>query len=761
MPARFERLLKPRTIAVVGGQWAESVVEQCRKAGFEGDIWPIHPTRETLGGESCFRSIAELPGVPDACFIAVNKERTIELVKSLSDAGAGGAICFASGFGESAALDSDADNRQIRLIQAAGDMPVIGPNCYGLINYLDRIALWPDVHGGKAVDSGVVIITQSSNIAINLSMQKRGLPVAYLITAGNQAQTSLAELATTALEDERVTALGLHIEGFSDIRAFENLASRARALGKRIVVLKTGVTPLARAALLSHTRSLSGNDAAASAFIERLGMLRVRGIGEFIETLKVLHLPRKVGGYRLLSMSCSGGEAALVSDYGSAHGLQFPPLGDHQRQALRKVLGEHVALANPLDYHTAIWDDIPAMEAMVSAMLQTRKPPDSTTTSANDQYPSVGDVALLVLDFPRADRCSGPSWQRAADAFVAATRHWQGVAVIVATLPENMPEEIVESLMEQGVVALCGLADGMRALSNAAWLDMADATPPSLPVWLPEHSNVSFKKAALSLVEGTSGTRSGTQSGIRSGRSARRASQEAWGLVQFADTDAHPPRQLDESTAKRWLSRFGVSVPVCVRLSFADVRSSLRLSHALDKASPVFSYPVVAKGLGIVHKSEANAIALNIDNRRDLERAIRQIDCAGGCLIEEQIEDAVAELLVSVIHDPVHGLLMTIGAGGIATEVLADSVQCLIPASRDELERRVQRLRCAPLLSGFRNRPAVDQECLLDALESVQQAALQLGERLVELEINPLICTATACMAVDAYVAVLDVNLAN
>ena len=753
MPGRFARLLKPRTIAVAGGQWAESVVEQCRKAGFAGDIWPIHPTRETLGGEPCYRGIDELPGVPDACFIAVNKERTIELVKSLSDAGAGGAICFASGFGESAALDSDADNRQTRLIKAAGDMPVIGPNCYGLINYLDRVALWPDVHGGKAVERGVVIITQSSNIAINLSMQKRGLPVAYLITAGNQAQTSLAELATTALEDERVTALGLHIEGFSDIRAFENLASRARALGKRIVVLKTGVTPLARAALLSHTRSLSGNDAAASAFIERLGMLRVRGIGEFIETLKVLHLPRKVGGYRLLSMSCSGGEAALVSDYGSAHGLQFPPVGDQQSQALRKVLGEHVALANPLDYHTAIWDDIPAMEAMVSAMLQTRKPPDSTTTSANDQYPSVGDVALLVLDFPRADRCAGPSWQRAVDAFVTATQHWQGVAAIVATLPENMPEEKVESLMQQGIVALCGLADGMRALSNAAWLDMSDATPPSLPVWLPERSDVSFKKAALSLVEGTSGT--------RSGRSARRASQEAWGLVQFADADSHAPRQLDESAAKRWLSRFGVSVPVSVRLSFADVRTSLHLSHALDKVSPVFIYPVVAKGLGVVHKSEANAIALNIDNRRDLERAIRQIDCAGGCLIEEQIEDAVAELLVSVIHDPVHGLLMTIGAGGIATEVLADSVQCLVPASRDELDRRIQRLRCAPLLTGFRNRPAVDRECLLDALESVQLAALQLGERLVELEINPLLCSEKACTAVDAYVAVLDVNLAN
>jgi len=141
--------------------------------------------------------------------------------------GAGGAICFASGFGERVALDSHAENRETRLLEVAGDMPIIGPNCYGLINYLDRVLLWPDQYGGKPVDRGVAIITQSSNIAINLSMQKRGVPVAYLLTAGNQTQTSLAQLAAAVLEDDRVTALGLHIEGFSDIRAFEALAERA------------------------------------------------------------------------------------------------------------------------------------------------------------------------------------------------------------------------------------------------------------------------------------------------------------------------------------------------------------------------------------------------------------------------------------------------------------------------------------------------------------------------------------------------------
>jgi len=746
---RLERLLKPSSIAVFGGSWAEAVVQQCKRAGYTGDIWAVHPTRKELGGEPCFKDISELPGVPDACFVGVNKDASINVVQALSKLGAGGAICFASGYSETAEQDAEAESRQLRLVAAAGDMPVVGPNCYGILNYLDNVALWPDQHGGKHVERGVAIITQSSNIAINLSMQQRGLPVAYLLTAGNQAQTSLAELATAAISDERVSALGLHIEGFSDVRAFEKLALHARRLGKRIVILKTGVTPLARAALMSHTRSLSGNDAAASAFIERLGMCRVRGIGEFVETLKVLNLVKKVGGSRVLSMSCSGGEAALVSDMGTEANLTFPVLKPVQVDGLRNVLGKDIALANPLDYHTVIWDDVSAMKNMVSSMLQSQEA--TSEAIKNSDAARVGDIALLVLDFPRLDRCEAPSWQRALDAYVAALEHWSGVGAVIACLPENMPESVAESLLEQDVVALCGMGDGLRALRNASVLEHAARAQPSEPIWLDEKPrNTEFKAAALSIVD-TSGS-------ATTRRSARRASQEAWGLVKPAVSSSSSPRPLDESTSKRWLNRFGVSVPNNIRLSFADVRSSRRLSRTLDKSSSAFNYPVVVKGLGVVHKSEANAIELGVRDRRSLERAIARIDCEGGCLIEEYVEDTIAELLVSVIHDPVHGLLMTIGAGGVTTEVLNDSVHCLLPTSRDELEAQLNRLRCVPLLNGFRGRAAVNREILIDALLCVQQAALQLGERLVELEVNPMLCCENSCIAVDAYVAVLDTN---
>lgn len=726
-----------------------AVIEQCKALGFKGSIWPVHPSREELGGERCYRSIEELPQAPDAAFIGVNNDATIDIVQTLKARGAGGAVCFASGFSEAASRDGEAESRQERLVAAAAGMPIIGPNCYGLINFLDKVALWPDQHGGKAVDRGVAIITQSSNIAINLTMQQRALPVAYLLTAGNQAQTSLAEIASAMLQDERVTALGLHIEGFSDIRAFESLSRLARREAKHIVILKTGVTPLSQAALLSHTRSLSGNDAAASAFIERMNMMRVQGLGEFIETLKVLNSRRAVGGYRLLSMSCSGGEAAMVGDAATDVGLQFPALKDTQIDALQVVLGKQLRLSNPLDYHTRIWDDPQAMRDMVQGMLQSRVVPPSDTAPANDQFESLADIALLVLDFPRQDRCSSPSWHAAAKAFIDSTRQWQGFTAILATLPENMPESVAEQLLGEGIVALCGMRDGLLALRNAAWLTLAAQTEEAEPVWLVNQGADVARDAALSVVQLE------VPPAVPES-SARRASQLAWGLQSAKPSGRNSPRQLDESTAKRWLTRFGVQVPASVRLSFAEVRSSLAMSKVLNKASSTFSYPVVAKGLGIAHKSESNGIAFDIYNRRELERAIRRIDCAGGCLVEEFVDGAIAELLVSVVLDPVHGLLLTISAGGFTTEILNDSAYCLLPASREDMNRRVERLRCAPLLNGFRGRPVVDRERLLDALMSVQQAALQLGDRLVELEINPLICTAEGCIAVDALLAVRD-----
>ena len=463
----LSKLLRPRSIAVIGGgEWGKSIIRNSRKVGFEGAIWPVHPRLETVEGVPAFGSVGDLPGVPDAAYIAVNRHKTIEVVGELSAMGCGGVVCLASGFLEADAEDDQAARLQDALLEAAGDMTLVGPNCYGFVNYLDGAALWPDQQGGVHVESGVAIICQSSNIAMNISMQRRGVPLAYLGAAGNQAQTGLSAIGAAMLEDERVTALGLHIEGIDDIRGFEALAARARALGKPIIALKVGRSQQAQTAAVSHTASLAGSDAGSAAFLARLGIARVNSLPVFLETLKLLHVCGVLPSNRIASMSCSGGEASLMADTALAYDLEFPALEPVQHDGLRAALGPMVALSNPLDYHTYIWRNREKIGETFSAMM-------------------TGDLALgiVVLDYPRQDRCEAEDWYDITHGCLRARADNGTPMAIVSTIHECMPEGEALKLLAHGIAPMQGLDECLAAVEAAVWLGRAHerAAPVELP----------------------------------------------------------------------------------------------------------------------------------------------------------------------------------------------------------------------------------------------------------------------------------------
>lgn len=450
----LSRLFRPRSIAVIGGGiWCRSVIEQCQKFRYEGHLWSVHPKAEEVGGLPAFSSVDMLPHVPDAAFIGVNRHATIEVVQSLSARQSGGAVCFASGFLEAQAEDEGGAKLQQSLLSAAKGMPIIGPNCYGFINYLDGAALWPDQHGGRRVDRGVAIITQSSNMAINISMQNRGLPIAYIATAGNQAQRGLADIGQALLSDDRVSALGLHIEGLGDIAAFEALSKAARSMGKGIVAIKVGQSKQAQAATISHTASLAGSDAGARAVLNRLGIARLKSVPEFLETLKLLHFCGPLMGNNVASLSCSGGEASLIADMALSYNLCFPELKETQKKGLRDALGPMVALANPLDYHTYIWGDGKAIGAMMLAMM------------AGDQ-----DITLSIVDFPRDDRCSTAVWECVLEGAEIAVETASGPLAFVTTLPENISEPVADRLLAMNVLPMHGFQETLAAIEAAHFI---------------------------------------------------------------------------------------------------------------------------------------------------------------------------------------------------------------------------------------------------------------------------------------------------
>ena len=440
----LSRLLRPRSIAVLGAGWAGNVIEQCQRMGFDGTVWPVHPKRDRIGGLPCFRNLSDLPSPPDATFIGVNRHATLDVVRELSAMGAGGAICFASGWRE-----TGEGQLQDQLVANAATMPVLGPNCYGLINYLDGALLWPDQHGGRRVDRGVALLSQSSNIVINLTMQARGLPIAYVACLGNAAQVGLTTLAEALLADERVTALGLYIEGLGDAAAFAALAQTARAAGKGIVAIKSGKTDAARTAAASHTASLAGGGAASSAYLRQAGVAEVNTPAELIETLKILNLHGHGLGKRICSLSCSGGEAGLVADIAAPFGLEFPPPSAAQSERLATILGPLVTISNPLDYHTFIWGDGPRTTDVFTTMLAGY------------------DAGVFIIDPPRPDRCDPASFEPALEAIVAAGKATGKPAFPVASLPENFDESRAIALMDQGIAPLMGLETALAALSAA------------------------------------------------------------------------------------------------------------------------------------------------------------------------------------------------------------------------------------------------------------------------------------------------------
>ena len=459
------RLLKPKSIAVIGGgAWCASIISAAKQIGFDGALHPVHPTGKQIAGHKSLRSLEEVPGPIDAAFIGVNRHATLDVVAQLRRLKAGGAICFASGFSEAAAEDAAAQDLQAALIEAAGEMPILGPNCYGFVNAFDGCAIWPDQHGCSRVQRGVAILTQSSNIAINLTMQNRGLPIGYMLTCGNQAQTAQTDIALQLLDDERVTAIGLHIEGFGNLRGWEALAQKARTKGVTLIALKSGVSQQAQAAAVSHTASLAGSDTGADAFLQRLGIRRARSLPVFLESLKLAHQFGPLSSNRIASISCSGGEAALAADTAQGTGLIFPPLNPRQAKDLSAALGPMVAMANPLDYHTYIWRDQAAMTQAWAAM-------------ADDEIA----MTLLVSDYPRADLCDASDWECVTQAAIEATRRTGRPFAVVASLAELLPEQTAKTLMDHGVGAIHGLDHGLEALDVMS----RPMAPPAEPVLLP------------------------------------------------------------------------------------------------------------------------------------------------------------------------------------------------------------------------------------------------------------------------------------
>ena len=686
----LKRLLAPRHLAFVGGRSMARALKRCADGGYLGQMWLVNPQHDNLEGVPCVRSIAELPCGPDAVFIATNRELTLTCVAELAAKGAGGAICYASGFAETGA---EGQALQQQLLNAAGSMALLGPNCYGLLDYLHSAALWPVAHGGKAVEKGVAVLTQSGNFAYNLSMSDRSLPVAYMASVGNQAQLGIAELMDVLLDEPRVTAIGLHLEGLKNVPGFARAAHKALEKGIPIIALKTGVSQIGAELALSHTSSLSGSDALYDSLFARLGVIRVSGPVSFVETLKAAACGELPSGNSLIALACSGGDAGLIADYAERNELSLPKLDEGQREELAQVLPSYANLVNPLDFTTAIWGDGEALNRMLDSALRTE-----------------ADAAMLVLDYPSEYTGERKECDLLLELYCAALVRHGKTGFVTSAFPELLPAHARERLHAQGVAALQGVEDGL-----AAW---------------------------------------GRIAGYQRNRQALLALGESALVPHCPQALAGEGRLLNEWDSKTALRAFGLSTPNGV-LSTPD--KALADANALG-------YPLVLKAVSaqLPHKTEAGAVALNLNDEAALSAALKKMRASIAAyapqvpfdqvLLEPMATPPLAELIVGIKRENDFGLALVIGAGGILVELLKDSRSLLLPTTDGAIRNAVSSLRSAALLQGFRGREAADLDALVAAIRAVADYACENAAQLLELDVNPLLVGAHGTTAVDALI---------
>ncbi|MGF6162522.1 acyl-CoA synthetase (NDP forming) [Pseudomonas sp. 2725] len=686
----LKRMLAPQHVAFVGGRSMARALKRCAEGGYQGQMWLVNPQHDSLEGVPCVRSVAELPCGPDAVFIATNRELTLTCVAELAAIGAGGAICYASGFAETGA---EGQALQQQLLKAAGDMALLGPNCYGLLDYLHSSALWPVAHGGKAVEKGVAVLTQSGNFAYNLSMSDRSLPVAYMASVGNQAQLGVAELMDVLLDEPRVTAIGLHLEGLKNVPGFARAAHKALEKGIPIIALKTGVSQIGAELALSHTSSLSGSDALYDALFDRLGVIRVSGPVSFVETLKAAACGNLPAGNSLIALACSGGDAGLIADYAERNDLGLPKLDQGQVGELAQVLPTYANLVNPLDFTTAIWGDGEALNRMLDSALRTE-----------------ADAAMLVLDYPSEFTGERKECDLLLELYCAALQRHGKTGFVTSAFPELLPAHARERLHAQGVAALQGVEDGL-----AAW---------------------------------------GRIAGYQRNRHALLALGESALVPLCPQALEGEGRLLNEWDSKQALKAFGLPTPNGV-LSTPDkaLKDAETLGYplVLKVVSAQLPHKTEAGAVALNLKDGA-ALSAALEKMRTSIAAYAPGVVFDQLLLEPMAKPPLAELIVGIKRENDFGLALVIGAGGILVELLKDSRSLLLPTTDGAIRNALLSLRSAPLLQGFRGRESADLDALVAAIRAVADYACENAAQLLELDVNPLLVSAQGTTAVDALI---------
>ncbi|MCZ7568375.1 MAG: acetate--CoA ligase family protein [Ardenticatenaceae bacterium] len=684
-------LLNPRSIVVIGASernfYSGNAIRRLLEGGYSGRVYLVNPNRSSVFGERCFRSVSEIPDRVDHALVAVGRERVMGVLADCLPLGTQAAVVLASGYAERRDARSTSLQQQLRSFGEKSGLAMCGPNCLGVINAHDNFASFGGHQGVPIIPGNIGVVSQSGATLhyISEAAYDRNLGFSYLISSGNEACLEASEYIDFMVDDDRTEVICGFIESFKEPRRFVQVAERALAKGKPLIIVKIGRSEKGRRLALAHTGALTGHDRNYDAVFRQTGVIRAYSIDDLLDKCSLFaQLPKskwpKHEGLGIISVS--GGSACLIGDLSESHKLKLPDLPLQVVNNLREVLPPEITVQNPLELPGRV----------------SRNDRNLWATCAK-QFVAQPNLDALV-------------------AILGLSERHESALLSLASVASTVDTPVILSS-----VAARALSEEARQLSSIYHLPMVFGIEPCLKAL---KTVIDYNQFRTRRVGDIASTRYHT------------ANLTALAMIKDWATGV---QIVDEYKTKKLLSSYGISI--ALEHVVRSVEEAIRTADEIG-------YPIALKLLSrnIIHKTEINAIRLNIRDNIELKRAYNEIWSHAltmhseveidGMLVQEMVS-GVTEIYIGVVFDSELGVIIFIGLGGVLVELMDDISARIAPITKVDAEDMIMELRGYKLLTGFREKPKADISALIDALLKVSQLAVDLSGYVSELDINPLI----------------------
>lgn len=677
----LNKLLKPTSVAVIGAS---------EKEGFGGDVcrnilsyvedrshvYFIHPKRDSVFGVPCYKSISDVPENVDLMIICTSQKTVIPLLQEGAKKGVGGAVVFASGYGEVGTAEGKQNEAELIAAAKELDIAVMGPNCAGFVNYVDNVQAFAFISAKRDRKGSVGVVSQSGQLCLSM-MDDPGMRFSYNISAGNGKIVQMEDYMDFLVDDEDTKVVSIYIEGVKNADKFAAVLKKAAEKRKPVVILKAGRSAKGGAIAASHTGSLSGSDASFDAVLKKFGAIRVDDLEELIAmSLMLSTMKRMPEKATFASMNLSGGETGICADVGSLNGIEYPDFTEETLKKLKEQLPSYASPNNPLDMTASLSYDADLYAGALRTVMDD---------------PNIGMVLIgytLLLEI--ADPCIHYMYKGIEKVVQEKGGNCKPIAMIPFAENTRNPE-YQEKLFQIGVPVLPPPVYAFKMLHHLA--DFIDYKPETKTLEL------------------------------------------AVGHPKSEETQA-----LSEHESKQELKVYGVPVPDEVIVTSKEEAAQFAKDHPGALVMKVESADILHKSdVGGVKLNVCGPEAAEKAYEEIMESVTaKRPDAHINGILTVPMLDAGVEIIIGVNNDPQFGPMIMVGMGGVFVEVFKDVALYPAPLKEEEALEMLKSLKSFKLLNGYRGTEKCDIKALCQTIVAISNYAQANKDVLKELDINPL-----------------------